>query len=93
MAAVERIDPGASYTLSWDGYIWEQTPLSCLPLQRCERRLGAPRGDVVVSVRYAGSFKVATENGANDQVLEPPTRTAMSSLRYVDGVEARIELR
>ena len=93
LAAVERIDPGASYTLSWDGNIWEQASFSCGALQICERSLGAPRGDVVVSVRYAESFKVVNENGADEQVLQDPTRTAMSSFRYVDGAEARIELR
>jgi hypothetical protein len=93
LAAVERIDPGASYTLSWDGNIWERAPFSCGAPQQCERSLGAPRGDVVVSVRYADSFKVVNENGADDQVLQAPTRTAMNSFRFIDGAETRIELR
>jgi hypothetical protein len=93
LAAVERIEPGASHTLNWDGNIWEQARFSCDSLRSCERSLGAPRGNVTVSVRYAADFKVVNEGGAGDRVLQGTIRTAMGSFRYVDGAEARIELR
>lgn len=93
VARVRRIEAGASHSARWAGNIWEQVALSCGSLPMCQRRTGAPTGELTAIVTYSDGFDVTAEFGADDQFVRKPTRSASAKFFYVDGARTTIELR